>query len=92
MEFLNGYFVAVVFGVCLCAGYIIKHYIPTSKVNKFIPLIVAVLGVFVNVWLNGWGITPSVLLGGLFSGLASTGAHQALKQFINGRDKNGNNA
>ena len=82
MEFLNDFFVPIVVGICLCVGYGIKHFIPTDKVNKFIPLIVAVVGVFVNVWYNGFLFTPEILLGGLFSGLASTGLHQAFKQFI----------
>lgn len=82
MEFLNDYLVLIVMGICLCVGYVIKHLIPTEKVNKFIPLIMAVLGVILNLWMNGWALTPEVLLGGLASGLASTGMHQAFAQFI----------
>ena len=78
MEFLNDYLVLAVVGVCLCIGYIIKHVIPTDKINKFIPLIVGVLGVVVNVWMNNWGFTPEILLGGLVSGLASTGMYLSL--------------
>ena len=82
MEFLNDYFVPIVVGICLCIGYLIKHAIPSDKVNRFIPLIVAVLGAFLNAWMNAFAITPAILLGGLFSGLASTGLHQVFKQFI----------
>ena len=82
MEFLNDFVVLIVVGVCLCVGYLIKHTIPNDKVNQFIPLIVAVLGVILNVWLNGFAFTPEILLGGLVSGLASTGMHQIFKQFI----------
>jgi Ni,Fe-hydrogenase III small subunit len=82
MEFLNDYLVLVVVGICLCVGYVIKHFIVTDAVNRFIPLIMAVLGVVVNVWLNGFEFTPEILLGGLASGLASTGMHQLFKQFI----------
>jgi len=81
MEFLNDYLVLIVVGVCLCIGYVIKHLIPADAVNKFIPLIMAALGVGLNVWLN-FAFTPEVLLGGLVSGLASTGLHQLFKQFI----------
>ena len=84
MEFLNDYLVLIVVGICLCVGYVIKHYIPTDKVNKFIPLIMAVLGVVLNMWLNEFAFTPGILLGGLASGLASTGMHQLFKQFIEG--------
>ena len=80
MEFLNDYLVLIVVGICLCFGYVIKHYIPTD--NKHIPLVLAILGVILNVWVKGFIFTPEILLGGLFSGLASTGLHQLFKQFI----------
>ena len=82
MEFLNDYLVLIVVGICLCVGYVIKNLIPSDKVNKFIPLIMAVLGVGLNMWMN-LAISPEIVLGGLFSGLASTGMHQLFKQFIN---------
>lgn len=82
MEFLNDYIVLLVVGICLCVGYVVKHYIPTDKVNKHIPLIVGGLGVILNVWINNFSFTPQILLGGLFSGLASTGLHQVFKSFI----------
>ena len=78
-EFLKEYLVLVVLGICLCAGYILKHLVPTEKINRFIPLIMGALGVVLNLWLSGWVLTPQVLLGGLASGLAATGVHQAAK-------------
>lgn len=87
MEFLNDYLVLIVVGICLCIGYVIKHLIPTDAVNKFIPLIMAVLGVALNVWLNGFAFSPEILLGGLASGLASTGMHQLFKQFIEKKEE-----
>lgn len=83
MEFLQDYLVLMVTGICLCVGYIIKNVIPAERVNCYIPLIMAVLGVFLNTWLNGFAFTPEILLGGLASGLASTGMHQVFKQFVN---------
>ena len=82
MEFLNEYSVPVIVGICLCIGFILKNLVMTDKINKFIPLIVAVIGVVVNSWLNVWTVTPEILLSGMFSGLASTGMHQLFKQFI----------
>ena len=84
MDFLNDFLVLIVMGVCLCVGYIIKKLF-ADKVNRFIPLIMVIIGVFINIWLNGFKFTPEILLSGLVSGLASTGMHQAFKQFI---DKN----
>lgn len=83
MDFLNEFSIPVIVGICLCIGFVLKNLVTTEKVNKFIPLIVAVLGVVINVWLNAWTITPNILLAGMFSGLASTGMHQMFKQFIN---------
>lgn len=82
MEFLTEYSVPVIVGICLCVGFILKNVITTDKINKFIPLIVTIIGVVVNAWLNAWTITPEILLSGMFSGLASTGMHQLFKQFI----------
>lgn len=82
MDFLNEYIVLVVVGVCLCVGFMIKHLIPSDKANKFIPLVMGILGVILNAWINHFLVTPEIILGGLISGLASTGMHQAFKQFI----------
>lgn len=79
ITFLNDYLVVVVVGVCLCVGYILKNFLPMD--NKFIPLIMGVLGTILNVWISG-EFTPVTLLGGMFSGLASTGMHQLFKQLI----------
>ncbi len=82
INFMNEYLVLVVLGICLCVGYIIKHMIPNDKINRYIPLIVGVLGVVLNSWLNAWALSPEILLGGLASGLASTGLHEAYKNLI----------
>lgn len=80
--FLDGYIVIAVVLICLCVGYVLRNIIPTDKINKFIPLIMAVLGLFLNIWMNSWSVTPEIVLGGLASGLASTGLHQVFKQLI----------
>ena len=83
LSFLNDYLILIVVGVCLCVGYIIKTAI-TFIPNKYIPLIMGMLGIVINMWVNSFTFTPEILLGGLFSGLASTGLHQIFKQLING--------
>lgn len=83
MEFLNEYMLPVVLGICLCVGYIVKQWFSDID-NKYIPTITATIGVILAVWINQWQITPQVLLGGLISGLSSTGLHQLFKQFIAG--------
>ena len=81
MDFLNDFMIPVIIGVCLCVGYVVKHWIKDVD-NKIIPTLCAVLGVVVAVWINWGNITPEVILSGLMSGLASTGLHQAFKQFL----------
>ena len=85
ITFLTEFAVPIIVGICLCIGYIIKNMIPSDGINKYIPLIMGALGVVLNVWIN-LGITPQILLGGLFSGLASTGMHQVFKNLINKED------
>nr|DAH68833.1 MAG TPA: holin [Bacteriophage sp.] len=82
ITFLTEFAVPIIVGICLCVGYIVKNMIPSDGINKYIPLIMGALGVALNVWIN-LGITPQILLGGLFSGLASTGMHQVFKNLIN---------
>ena len=81
MEFLQEYSVPVIVGICLCVGYLIKHsldFIP----NKYIPLIVGALGLGINIAVNLDAITAEVILAGLFSGLASTGLHNAFRNLL----------
>ena len=71
-------FTLVVVVACLVLGYIIKtlEFLP----NKFIPTILAVLGAVLNAVVSGLSV-ESIVYGALM-GLASTGMHQAFKQFI----------
>ncbi|MEI3176786.1 MAG: phage holin family protein [Lachnospiraceae bacterium] len=85
ITFLTEFAVPIIVGICLCVGYIVKNMIPSDGINKYIPLIMGALGVVLNVWIN-LGITPQILLGGLFSGLASTGLHQAFKNLIDHKE------
>lgn len=81
LNFLNEFCIPVIVGICLCVGYVIKTSLPKVN-NQYIPMIMALLGLVINVWINQ-SIDPSIVLGGLFSGLASTGLHQLFKNLIN---------
>lgn len=83
INFMAEYMVPVIIGICLCVGYIVKHWIKDVD-NKIIPTLCAILGVLLAVWINWGNITPGVILSGLASGLASTGMHQAVTQYFNG--------
>lgn len=83
-KILTEHFVLVVVVACLVVGYIIKHatflkWLP----NDDIPLIVAVIGLVMNLAVSGLSIESAVY--GAFMGLASTGIHQAFKAFVEGK-------
>lgn len=90
MDFLAEYMIPVIVGICLCVGYVIKKWIKDMD-NKYIPTVCALLGLFLTIWMNGWSITPVIVLSGLFSGLASTGLHQLFKQYIEKGEKKNEN-
>lgn len=81
LTFLNQYIVLVVLGICLCVGYVIKTSI-TVMPNKYIPLIMLILGTIINVLININHITADIILAGMISGLASTGLYEAFKNLI----------
>lgn len=80
MEIFTNYLIPVIVGLCLVVGFLFKHV--TSADNRFIPIVVTVLGVALSIWISWPEITPEVILSGAVSGLASTGMHQLFKQWI----------
>lgn len=86
ISILTQYFSIVVVGICLCTGYIIKNSLDFVP-NKYIPLIMGVLGLVINILMNLSGINAEVILTGLFSGLASTGLYEMFKNLINKEDQ-----
>lgn len=94
IEFINEYIDVVTMLLCLCVGYIIKHVIPGTSINRFIPLIVGIIGVIIS-FFSATELTPHnipvIILSGLVSGLASTGLYEALDNIIKrGGGKDGN--
>ena len=82
MEFISEYISVIALVAALCVGYILKNLVPNEEVNKFIPLIAAVVGLVICLWESGWVATPETVVMGIVSGLASTGLYEAFKQFI----------
>lgn len=72
----------IIIGICLCVGYVIKNIYTNNKINKYIPLIMACLGLIMSICTNLDKISLEVILAGLFSGLASTGMYEAFKNLI----------
>ena len=86
LSFLGDYVVAGVLGICMCVGFVIKYslsFIP----NKYILLIMLVLGVGINIAVNWGGVTVGTVLSGMISGLASTGMYEALRNLIKNSKK-----
>ena len=80
---LTQHFVLLVVVACLVVGYIIKKatffkWIP----NDDIPVILAVFGAVLNLFVSGLSIKSAVY--GALMGLASTGLHQGFKAFVEG--------
>ena len=86
LGFMAEYAIPIIVGICICIGYIVKNVIPTDKINRFIPLIMGVIGVLLNYWINNT-FTAEILLGGLFSGLASTGLYEMFRNLIGSGSK-----
>lgn len=89
LAFLQSFCVPTIVGICLCVGYVVKNSL-TFIPNKYIPLIMALLGLILNIFINHV-FTAEIILGGLFSGLASTGAHQFFKELIKDKDNEDDN-
>lgn len=82
LAILTDYINVIILGICLCVGYIIKNIIPTDKFNKYIPLIVGVLGMILAIINNINNVILEPVLMGLLSGLASTGLYETFKNLF----------
>lgn len=84
LNFLTDYMIPVIVGICLCLGYLIKSW--EAVPNKWIPTILAAIGLVLALWIHKWEATPDIILYGLISGLASCGIYDTFKHmFIDGR-------
>ena len=82
LGFLTDYYVPVVLAACLVVGYCIKHIKWLDSIsNEYIPSILAILGAVLACVANS-SLTLETIVYGAFTGLASTGMHQAFKQLI----------
>ncbi len=80
---LENYFVIGVIIACFLVGFIIKNY--TKLPNKYIPLLMIVVGVLVSIvfsFNDNTIINYSTVLSGAVSGLASCGVHDLLKKSL----------
>lgn len=86
LTFLTEMYVPVIVVACLVIGYCIKHISwIDSGCNEYIPTILALVGAILSIIIaktTNTSITVETVVYGAFSGLASTGMHQAFKAFI----------
>ena len=80
LQFLQDLYVPIVMVICLCVGYILKHWVKDVD-DRIIPTVLAVLGA-VCACINAWDITLELIAAGAVTGLASTGLHQIFKQMV----------
>lgn len=80
LQFLQELFVPIVMAICLCVGYVLKHWIKDVD-NRIIPTVLMVLGA-ACACVNAKSITLELIAAGAVTGLASTGLHQMFKQWV----------
>ena len=82
ISFLLEFIDPIILGICLAMGYALKYAFEKFP-NKYIPLCALCVGTVLAVVLNFQNITAEIILGGMMSGLASTGLYELLKNLIN---------
>lgn len=80
MSFFEGLCSPIVAAFCLIFGFVLKRWINDEN-NKYIPTALAIVGAILGCAVTGM-ISVESIVQGAFSGLASTGLHQAFKQII----------
>ena len=80
MSFFNSIAMPLVIAACLIIGFILKKWVKDVD-NRYIPTILALFGAVLACLVQDTG-SVEVLVAGSFSGLASTGLHQAFKQIL----------
>lgn len=82
ISFLLEFVDPIILGICLLVGYALKNAFDKFP-NKYIPLCALCVGTVIAVVINLQNITAEVILGGMISGLASTGLYELLRNLIN---------
>ena len=79
----------VILGICLLLGYALKTAFEKFP-NRYIPLAALCCGTLLAVLLHlHSGINAQIVLGGMISGLASTGLYEMLRNLLKFDGKSG---
>ena len=74
------YIEMVAVGICLCITYILKHTL-TEYPKKYMPLIMAIVGIVVEI-LAQHNVAMEIVLTGMLSGLSSIGLYSLFKKWL----------
>lgn len=86
MEFID----PITLGICLCIGFALKYAKIFEKFgNQYIPLSMLILGCIIGVITHIGNINAAVVLGGMISGLASTGLYEMMRNLLKYDGKSG---
>jgi MFS superfamily sulfate permease-like transporter len=86
IDFLFEYINPLILGICLLVGFVLKTAFDWFP-NKYIPLMALTMGTLIAILINYQsGINAEVILGGMISGLASTGLYEMVRNLL---DKDG---
>lgn len=89
INFLLEYINLPILGICLMVGYVLKTAFAKFP-NRYIPLAALTLGTIIAIVVNVKSeINIDVVLGGMISGLASTGLYEMLRNLLNKDEKAG---
>lgn len=82
LSYLFEYVNLLTLGICLCVGFALKTAFAGFP-NKYIPLAALTMGCIINILISlETGINAVVVLGGMISGLASTGLYEMLRNLL----------
>ena len=82
INFLFDYINPIILGICLMVGFVLKTAFDKFP-NKYIPLSALCMGTIIAILINlQSGINAEVILGGMISGLASTGLYELLRNML----------
>ena len=83
LTFLMEYIDPLTLGICLCIGFALKYAKIFEKFgNQYIPLSMLVLGCIIGIITHLGNVNAAVVLGGMISGLASTGLYEMMRNLL----------
>lgn len=83
LTFLTEFIDPITLGICLCVGFVLKYAKLFEKFgNQYIPLSMLILGCAISVATHIGDISVEIILGGMISGLASTGLYEMVRNLL----------